>query len=254
VKYDTIRLEINGRKARLTLAGPETGNRIDARMLVELQDAAAVLAEQQSVNVIVFEAEGDDFSLGWEKALKADLVSKSVLTVDPFGPIAALAPVTVAAMRGCATSAGLELALCCDIRIAAADAVFQLPEVIEGILPLAGGTQRLPRIAGRAAATEMILLGQEIDSARALRCGLVSRVVPSVRLDAEASAISEAIASRGPLAVRYAKEAALRGAEMTLEQGLRFEADLSVILQTTEDRAEGVRAFLEKRPPRFEGR
>jgi enoyl-CoA hydratase/carnithine racemase len=99
----------------------------------------------------------------------------------------------------------------------------------------------------------MILLGEVIDATEALRCGLVSQVVPDDRVDDEALALAERIAARGPLAVRYAKEAVLRGMEMPLEQALRFETDLTVILQTTEDRAEGVRAFLEKREPHFKG-
>ena len=100
----------------------------------------------------------------------------------------------------------------------------------------------------------MILLGRVIDASEALRCGLVSRVVADGRVDDEARALAEKIAARGPLAVRYAKEAVLRGMEMPLEQALRFETDLTVILQTTEDRTEGVRALLEKREPHFEGR
>jgi enoyl-CoA hydratase len=146
------------------------------------------------------------------------------------------------------------MALACDVRVAGESARFGFPETTLGLIPFAGGTQRLPRIVGRAKALQMVLLNEVIDAAEALRCGLVSRVVPDGSLDAEALALAERIAARGPLAVRYAKEAVLRGMEMPLDTALRFETDLTVILQTTEDRAEGVRAFLEKREPDFKGR
>jgi enoyl-CoA hydratase len=119
---------------------------------------------------------------------------------------------------------------------------------------MAGGTQRLARIVGRAAALELVLTAEPIDAQTALRIGLVSQVVPREHLLAEASALAERIAARGPIAVRYAKEAVSQGLDMSLEQALRFETDLTIILQTTEDRAEGVRAFLEKREPEFHGR
>ncbi len=122
------------------------------------------------------------------------------------------------------------------------------------MLPLAGGTQRLPRLVGRGKALEMILTGERVTADEALLVGLVSAVVPRERLAKEAVAIAQRIAERGPLAVRYAKEAVARGTEMSLEQALRFETDLTIILQTTDDRAEGVRAFLEKRKADFKGR
>jgi enoyl-CoA hydratase len=119
---------------------------------------------------------------------------------------------------------------------------------------MAGGTQRLARLVGRAAALELILTAEPIDAQTALRVGLVSKVVPRDRLLSEASALAERIAARGPIAIQYAKEAVSRGLDMSLEQALRFETDLTIILQTTEDRAEGVRAFLEKRSPEFHER
>jgi enoyl-CoA hydratase len=208
--------------------------------------------------VVVLEAEGADFCAGWSPDAREALLTAAANlesgAIDLFAPIAELRVPVIAALQGEVSSAGLELALCCDIRIAAEDARFSLPEVAEGILPLAGGSQRLPRVAGRARALSMLLLSETIDAGQAYACGLVSRVVAPDRLAAEVAELATTIASRGPLGLRYAKEAAERGLEMSLEQGLRFETDLSIVLQTTRDRAEGLSAFFEKRPPRFEGR
>ena len=158
------------------------------------------------------------------------------------------------ARTGDAPSAGLELALACDGRLAAEGVRLAWPETAQGLLPMAGGTQRLARLVGRAHALRLILLAEPIDAEEAWRIGLVSAVAPAGELLAEAEALAQRMASRGPIALRYAKEAVRRGLEQPLEQALRFETDLTIILQTTEDRAEGVRAFLEKREPKFKGR
>ncbi|MEX0785070.1 MAG: enoyl-CoA hydratase-related protein, partial [Dehalococcoidia bacterium] len=141
----------------------------------------------------------------------------------------------------------------CDVRLAAEGARFSLPETGSGALPMAGGTQRLARLVGRGEALRLILLGEEIDAQEALRIGLVSGVYPKEQLLGEAEALAQRMASRGPIALRYAKEAVRRGLDQPLDQALRYETDLTVILQSTEDRAEGVRAFLEKREPKFKG-
>jgi enoyl-CoA hydratase/carnithine racemase len=249
-------LEIAGRVARLVLRG-EGGNLIDRRTLNDIASACDRLSRDASISVLLLLGEGDDFCAGWQPGLRDELLSShpdDPSTIDPFAPLAGLRQPVIVAVQGRASSAGLELALACDIRIAAQDARFAQPEPAEGLLPLAGGSQRLPRIAGRGAALAMLLLGEELDAAGALRAGLVSRVVPRDSLRAEAGRLAERIASRGPLALGYAKEAVHQGLEMSLAQGLNYEVDLSIILQTTRDRAEGVRAFLEKRPPHFEGR
>jgi enoyl-CoA hydratase/carnithine racemase len=128
----------------------------------------------------------------------------------------------------------------------------RLPETGSGLIPMAGGTQRLPRLAGRGLAAEMILAGRSLSAEEALRAGIFSAVSEPENLMDSALRIAAAIASRGPLAVRMAKEAMQRGVEMPLEQALRYETDLTVLLQTTNDRVEGVQAFIEKRPPEFE--
>lgn len=167
-----------------------------------------------------------------------------------FRCIETTAQPVIAVIDGAASGAGLELALACDMRVASEEATFSMD--LDGLMPLFGGTQRLPRVAGAGIAARMLLLGETLPAADALRCGLVNAV--AAEPEDAARAIATTIASRGPLAVRYAKEAVVRGAAMPLEQALRYETDLTVILQTTADRAEGVRAFLDKRPPRFEGR
>jgi enoyl-CoA hydratase/carnithine racemase len=149
---------------------------------------------------------------------------------------------------------GLELALACDIRICSSKARLGMPQVANGDIPWDGGTQRLARLVGRGKALEMILLGETIDSAEAGRIGLVNQVVPDEKLSETVMLIAGEISKKGPLALRFAKEAIFKGMDMTLEQGLRLEADLYYLLHTTSDREEGVKAFQEKRTPKFEGR
>jgi enoyl-CoA hydratase/carnithine racemase len=172
---------------------------------------------------------------------------------DAFIPLADLDLPVVAALDGDVSSAGLALALCADIRIASDRATFAVPEVSDGHMPLAGSIGRLVRAVGRGAALSLILTAEPVDAATALRIGLVSEVVSEDRLDDRAMEIAAQIAKRGPVAVRYAKEAVARGAEMPLEQALRIETDLTILLQASADRAEGVQAFAEKREPEFKG-
>jgi len=249
VAYQRLRLDFTGPIARLTLTAP----RIDVTALRELASAAEAIAGNDRVSVVLLQSEGADFCLGWaDDAIRARLQPGAA--VDAFAGLASLPMPVLTSLQGNIVSAGLELALCADVRIAADDARFSLPELSQGMLPLAGGSQRLTRIAGRGAAASMVLLGEEMDASAALRCGLVSRVVPAKDLLSEAESLASRIAERGPVALRYAKEAVRQGIEMSLDQGLRLELDLSIVLQTTADRAEGVKAFLEKRKPEFEGR
>lgn len=162
--------------------------------------------------------------------------------------IAALPLPTIAAIDGLLIGISAELALACDIRIASEKARFQFSET-----PRAGGTQRLPRIVGRAHALELLLLGQAISASEARRMGLVSRIVPEGQPLDEARRIGQRIVEKAPVAVRYLREAVQGGMDLTLDQGLRLEADLYFLLQTTVDRMEGISAFLQKRPPAFRG-
>ncbi len=141
----------------------------------------------------------------------------------------------------------------CDIRFASDKAQFGLPQVAQGQIPMDGGTQLLPHIVGKGKALELILTAKTIDAGEAFEIGLVHKVVAGENLASEAEAMAETIATKAPLALRYAKEAINKGLDLTMEQGLRLEADLYFILHTTADRTEGIKAFLEKRPPQFKG-
>ena len=247
----SVVLRKRGPVARLTLARPDHANRLSPDMLRELADAAATIADDDTVRVVILQAEGADFCAGWTaEAIKQ---AQGGLT-GAFASIAALPQPVIAAIQGNALSGGLELALSCDVRIAGEDARFGFPETQHGLIPLAGGSAHLPRIVGRGAAIELLLTGRSVEAAEARRIGLVSRVVATADLAAAAEAIAATIAERGPIATRFAKEAVRRGMDLPLDQALRMETDLTILLQTTKDRAEGVRAFKEKRPPRFRGR
>lgn len=210
----------------------------------ELESAAAALRDDDGVYVVLL-ASASSFSL----ATPGDAVAAG----DVLRGIELLPRPVVAVIEGAASGAGLALALAADVRVAGAQASFSAGAPSAGLLGL-GVTQRLPRIAGRGVAAQMLLLGEPVDAEAALRCGLVNAVAPAGGAMAQARALAERIAEQGPIAVRYAKEAIGRGLDMPLEQALRYETDLTIILQTTADRAEGVAAFLEKRRPRFEGR
>ena len=169
-------------------------------------------------------------------------------------PVASLNCPVIAAINGDAAGIGLELALACDIRIAAKTARFSFPGIERGLIPSDGATQRLPRLVGRAKAMELMLTGEAITAAGALRIGLVSRVVPSKELLNTALEMGREMAGKAAMALRYCKEAVYKGLDMTLAQGLQLEGDLYFLLHTTEDRTEGITAFKEKRRPKFKGK
>jgi enoyl-CoA hydratase len=245
-------LEKRGPVAWITLSRPP----LDASMIRGLRDACEAISGDAGLRAVVVTGIGKDFTDGIENPHGPDIekLREAGVLDDPFGCLAELTKPVICAIASNAVSGKLALALAADIRIASEDALFWLPEIGAGGLPLAGAIQRLARLVGRGRALEMVLTGEPIDAAEALRIGLVGEVVPHGELDARAQTIAERLAERGPLALQYAKEAIARGLDMPLEQAMRFETDLTLILQTTEDRAEGVRAFLEKRKPEFKGR
>ncbi|HET9475870.1 MAG TPA: enoyl-CoA hydratase/isomerase family protein [Dehalococcoidia bacterium] len=259
----TLSLQESGHVARITLTRPGRGNALDAAVLRDLADACESVRDDDDVRVAILTAEGNVFCSGWDwDALAAAANGGSLLDAargqgivpDPFRCLHGLSRPVICAMNGDAHGAGLELALACDIRVAAEGARFSLPETQMGLLPMAGGIQRLARLVGRGRALQLVLTGDEIPAEEAHAIGLVNRIAPRERVFDEAILLAERIAERGPLAIGYAKEAVNRGIDMPLEQALRFETDLTVILQTTEDRAEGVSAFIQKRKPEFKGK
>lgn len=168
--------------------------------------------------------------------------------------LAELSKPSIAAIAGYALGGGCEVALCCDFRIAAENAVFGLPEIKLGIIPGGGGTQRLPRLIGLGAAVKMIMTGETICAQEALTAGLVHAVVPLDRLEKEAEALAVQLGQRPAIALRAAKTAIYGGLNMALTDGLRLEQSLFCMLFGTEDQKEGMAAFIEKRPPHFSGR
>lgn len=192
---------------------------------------------------------GDDFCIG----LDSDDPLDPLGPLDPAAALAALPMPTLAAIRGACIGAGLALALACDLRFAARGASFALPDLVQGSFPAFGSSQRLPRIVGRAKALELVLTGETIDAEEAHRIGLVGEVVEPDALDATVLTAARAFLGRAPIAVRYAKEALSEGLECPLDQGLRLEADLYLLLHTTQDRREGIEAFLGRRVPRYRG-
>lgn len=265
--YETILYEKTENLCTITLNRPEVLNAIDSRMVSELEDALSRVEDDPGLRALVLVGAGDRaFSAGMDLKELArategveDLptlveIRRRLWSQNPWERLAALTRPTVAAINGLALGGGLELALACDLRIASSTATFGFPEVRLGIIPGRGGTQRLPRLVGRGKALEMILTGDPIDAEEAYRVGLVNRVVSPEELLPAARNVAVKLAGHAPIAIRYAREAVVKGLDMTFDQGLHLEMDLSVLLQTTEDRAEGIRAFKEKRPPRFEGR
>jgi len=194
--------------------------------------------------------------------IPGDLISEVAMAKMELGvkftcfakPVAELDKPVIMAINGNAVGQSLELALACDMRIASDTSHFGLPYINAGMIPWDGGTQRLSRLVGRGKAMEMILTGELIDAQEAYRIGLVNKVVPAQELMPVVMNIAQEMASKGPIALRYAKEAIHKGMDLTLEQGLRLEADLYFLLHTTMDRTEGIKAFQEKRDVHFEGK
>ena len=167
--------------------------------------------------------------------------------------IAAINQPTIAAINGDAIGEGLEIALSCDLRIASRQSPVRIASDNERRIPVNGGTQRLPRIVGKGKALEMVLTGEIIDARTAFEVGLVNKVVDHDNLPSEVETIAKNIAGKAPWALQYVKEAVNKGLDLTLEQGLRLEADLYFLLHTTSDRTEGITSFLQKRTPKYKG-
>ena len=241
--YATVSYNKEEHIARVTLNRPEANNIINQQLAQEIEDVCCQINQDEDIYVVIITGAGDKaFCCGSEPEQLS--LARAIASIDR--------PV-IAAINGDALGEGLELALSCDIRVASDKARFGLPQVATGLIPSDGGTQRLPRIVGKTKAMELILTGETIGAEEALEIGLVSKVVLGENLTSEVEAMAKNITTKAPIALRFVKEAVNKGLELTLEQGLRLEADLYFLLHTTADRTEGITAFLQKRTPRFKG-
>lgn len=258
--YQTLLFDLRDGVAFVTINRPDKLNALNDQVIGELGHAADRIATDDRVRGAIltgagpkaFVAGADIGDLakqgpfdGKARALKGQAVLRRLETCGK--------PV-IAAINGFALGGGCELALACHLRVASENARFGQPEVKLGIAPGYGGTQRLPRLVGKGVALELILTGEMIDAREAYRIGLVNKVVPAADLLPESAKLLRGILAQGPLAVRLALEAVDRGLEMTLEEGLLLEANHFGLLAATADMKEGLTAFLEKRPAKFEGR
>ena len=251
--------KVEGRVATITLNRPEAYNSVDIRTLRELHDALAAFRDNDEVWVGILTGAGEKaFCSGADIVemlpfLKSAEHKSWVIPETPLRFMEVYKPI-ICAINGMALGGGFEIALICDIRIAAEHSRFGCPEVNLGIMPGWGATQRLTRIIPRAKAMELVLSGKPINAQEAYRIGLVNEVVPKMELMARAQKWAEDLCQVGPLALRAAKEAMIRGYSMPLDEGIKLESALFSYLLGTEDFKEGRDAFLNKRKPQFKGK
>ena len=256
--------EVKNRIGWITLNRPEAMNAMNQEMGAEVVSACRLADQDEGVGVVFFTGAGDKaFSSGMDLKERAQTpvppierrqTKMAPEANTPTKAAAAITKPTIAIINGYAVGGGLELALACDLRIAAEDAKMGLTEVRRGIIPGAGGTQRLARVVGVAKALELCLSGQLVDGREAFRIGLIHQVVARGELTATAERLAETLLKGAPLSLRFIKEAIRKGSDLSLEEGLRLEADLSALIGTTEDAKEGPRAFAEKRPALWKGK
>jgi enoyl-CoA hydratase len=257
--YETLLLERRDRVAIITINRPEKRNALNIQTREEGAELIEELRKDDSVNVVVITGAGDKaFIAGADIAefagRTAHMQRDVMVQRSLFNAIDTFPKPVIAMVNGYCLGGGCEVALACDIRIASENASFGQPEINLGIIPGGGGTQRLTRLVGEGKAMEMILSGQIIDAKTAFEIGLVNHVVPADQLLAKTLEIANTIAAKGPIAVRLAKEAVKIASRSSLDEGLRREVDLFALCFATEDKDEGVAAFLEKRKPVFKGK
>jgi len=258
VAYETVIVEVEDHVGTVRLNRPEALNALNRQILRELGAALSEFDATPRVRAIVVTGSDKAFAAGADVKEMAPKGFAEMFLEDYFGPeseaILRCRKPVIAAVAGYCLGGGCELAMMCDFIVAANTAKFGQPEINLGVIPGLGGSQRLTRFVGKSKAMEMILTGRFMDAAEAERSGLVSRVVPAKDLLRDARETAGRIAEKSPIAVRAAKEAVNRAYETTLREGLLFERRLFDALFATEDRAEGMAAFVEKRSPQFRGR
>ena len=258
MSYQHLTVSVQDRIATLTVNRPDKLNALNAATISELGVAIDDLVARDDVGSVILTGAGRAFVAG------ADIAELSGLSAlegrrlarrgqEIFRRFETSPKPTVAAVNGFALGGGCELAMACHVRIAAEAAKFGQPEVKLGLIPGYGGTQRLPRLVGRGRALQLLLTGEMIDAQEALRIGLVNRVVPTDQLMPAATSLIQQMLMNAPLALGACVDAVDRGLQMGLDDALAMEATQFGVLVTTRDTAEGTRAFVEKRPPRFTG-
>ena len=257
--YETLLVERRGRVALITINRPEKRNALNIQTRAEGAAALDDLRDDESVGVVVFTGAGDKAFIAGadiaEFAGRTALTQRDVmLGRSLFTAIDSFPKPVIAMVNGYCLGGGCELALACDLRIASEAASFGQPEINLGIIPGGGGTQRLTRLVGEGKAMELILTGDIISAAAAYNIGLVNMVVAASELEARTMEIANRIAEKSPIALRMAKEAVKIASRSNLDEGLRREVDLFALCFSSEDKDEGVKAFLEKRKPTFKGR
>lgn len=255
--FEFILTEVEGPIGIVRINRPEVLNALNPRTIQEIGEALAEFDRDDSIRCLVLTGNDRAFAAGADIGQMAEAGAIEILRDDDaarWARLRGLRKPVIAAVSGYALGGGCELALMCDIIVATESAQFGQPEVKIGIIPGAGGTQRWARAAGKARAMEAVLIGEPVRAVDAERMGLINRVVPEgAHLD-EAKRLARQIAARPPLAVRLAKEAVNQAAEVGLTAGLELERKLFYLLFASEDKREGMKAFLEKRPPSFTGR
>ena len=257
--YETITVEKRGRVGVLTINRPDKLNALGAKVHEEGVAALEEFKKDDEVRVVVITGTGEkSFIAGADISEfegKTPVTQRATFNEKTlFNSVDSFPKPVIAMINGFCLGGGNELALACDLRIASEKARFSQPEINLGIMPGGGGTQRLTRLIGEGRAMEMILLGDMIDAETAHRFGLVNHVFPADQLEAETMKIAEKIAEKAPIALQLCKEAVKFASRSNLDEGIRREVDLFAIVFSTEDKQEGVSAFLEKRKPEFKGR
>jgi enoyl-CoA hydratase len=257
--YETLLVERRERVAIVTINRPEKRNALNIQTRAEGAAVLDELRDDETIGVVIFTGAGDKAFIAGadiaEFAGRTALTQRDVMMGRSlFTAIDAFPKPVIAMINGYCLGGGNELALACDLRIASETASFGQPEINLGIIPGGGGTQRLTRLVGEGKAMELILTGEIIDAQTALRLGLVNMVVPAADLQGKTLEIANRIADKSPVALRMAKEAVKLASRSNLDEGLRREVDLFALCFSSEDKDEGVKAFLEKRKPAFKGK
>ncbi|MGI8838967.1 MAG: enoyl-CoA hydratase/isomerase family protein [Pyrinomonadaceae bacterium] len=257
--YETLLVERRERVAIITINRPDKRNALNIKTREEGAALLEDLRNDESVGVVIFTGAGDKAFIAGadigEFAGRTAMMQRDVMTARSlFTAIDTFPKPVIAMINGYCLGGGCELALACDIRIASETASFGQPEINLGIIPGGGGTQRLTRLVGEGRAMELILSGEIIDAKTAYEIGLVNHVFPADQLQAKTMEIANRIAAKSPMALSLAKEAVKLASRSNLDDGLRREVDLFALCFSTEDKDEGVSAFLEKRKPVWKGK